>query len=708
VKILRNSFQINTYRNKLSEALTQSGTEKKLVIKALDFANRAHEGQYRKSGEPYIIHPCTVTDILLFDLNLNSPDLLAAALLHDVVEDLEDITIDHIEQSFGKTVSEIVDGCTKLHRYRMRNQTLKDLTHSKIFLTASQRLEIFLVKLADRLHNLRTLGSLPLSKRQRIARETLDVYAPIAAILNITPFRRLLFDQALSYLFPKNSRKIRNILNSEKNLDEVQTIKKTLEQAFLKESMDVTVRVNPKSLEAFYNPIKRTLSINNSENNIDFNIIVHTDNHLDCYKALGIINREFTPIPRKLRDFIANPKSNGYQSLHVRHNLFGKNYLMMVRTQTMDNIAKQGILVYFREHNKPSEEYIKYVQEQFRIIGEFDGEAEERKQIIQDSKSDEIYLFTPQGDPISLPANSIVLDFAYKIHSDIGKSCTGAIVNGKRLKVDDLLADGQIVKVLTGISTIERPADLQFKCKTPKARSAVNRQKNKRLDAFSEKIGRDILFQHMKNNDLNISILKEQDTDLILDVLNIESLQHAYQRIGQDRLSPKELLYYFADIWLKPGTSVQVDKDSLGMISVEYLDNHFYKFAQCCNPYPGAKNIIGLLSKRGLSFHYKNCSEIERLKISKEKYLNIKWVSCEWPTTVFHIEIKNASLFNIVQSLAIIKEDFQINKIEEIKRGHRRLISVQFEVNGLDTAKQVFRALPKGQVMINYYTIKSN
>jgi GTP pyrophosphokinase len=706
-KILRPPFKIDEYRKKLSEALLRNSTDQKLVLKALDFAYKAHDGQYRKSGEPYIIHPCTVADILLFDLNLNSPELLAAAFLHDVVEDLEDITIEHIENSFGKIVSEIVDGCTKLHRYRMRNQTLKDLTHSKIFLTASQRLEIFLVKLADRLHNLRTLGSLPLPKRQRIARETLDVYAPIAAILNITPFRRLLFDQALSYLFPKNSRKIKNILHAEKNLDEVQTIRKTLEQAFIKESIDVTVRISPKSLEAFYNPIKRTLSINNSENTIDFNIIVHSENQLNCYKALGIINKEFKPIPRKLRDFIANPKSNGYQSIHVRHNLFGKNYLMMIRTPEMDNVARQGILVHFRKHNQPSEDYVKYIQEQFRIIGEYDGEAGERKQIIQDSKSDEIYLFTPQGDPVSLPSNSIVLDFAYKIHSDIGKNCTGAIVNGKRLRVEDSLSDGQIVKILTGISTIEQPAEMEFKCKTPKARSAINRQKSKRLDAFSEKIGRDILLQHMKKNKLDVNILKEQDTELIMDVLNIESIQKAYQRIGQDRLSPKELLYYFADILRKPGNSVQVEKESLGTISVEYLDNHFYKFAQCCNPYPGDKNIIGLLSKRGISFHYKNCSEIERLKISKEKFLNIQWVSCEWPVTVFHVEIKNSSIFKVVKAMSTIEEEFQINKIEEIKRGHRLLVSIHFEVNGFDAAKQVFRAFPKGRVTINHYNIKS-
>ena len=699
------TFHIDKYRKNLSEKLAQRGTDQKLVLNALNFAYTAHEGQFRKSGDPYIIHPCTVANILLFDLNLDSPDLLAAAFLHDVVEDLEDITIDHIENEFGKNVSEIVDGCTKLRRYRMRNQTLKDLTHSKIFLTASQHLEIFLVKLADRLHNLRTLSSLPLSKRQRIARETLDIYAPIAAILNITQLRRLLFDQALTYLFPKNSRKIKNILKNEQDLSEVQTIKKTLEQAFKKEELDITIRVNPKGMESFYNPIKRTLSINNSENSIDFSIIVHTNNHLDCYKALGVINNEFRPIPRKLRDFIANPKSNGYQSLHVRHNLFGRNYLMMIRTKAMDIVANQGILAHWRTHNQLSQDYVKYISEEFRMIGEYGGEAVERKQIIQDSKSDEIYLFTPQGDPISLPSNSIVLDFAYKIHSDIGQNCIGAIVNGKRLRVDDTLLDGQIVHILTGVSSVQRPAELEFKCKTPKARSAVNRQKNQRLNAFSEKIGRNILIQHMKEANLDVNILKTEEVELVLDVLNLENIQDAYQRIGQDRLSPKELIYYFADIFLEDSLSVKYESDSLGAISVEALDNYFYKFAQCCNPYPGDKNIIGLLSKRGISFHYKNCSEIDRKKISKEKYLNIKWIQCEWPKTLFKIEIKNETVHSVIKALANVKNEFHIKKMDEIQRGQKNIIIVHFEVTGLKIANQVFKALPKGQVTINNYSI---
>ncbi|KPA16591.1 GTP pyrophosphokinase [Candidatus Magnetomorum sp. HK-1] len=702
---MNDPFQIDSYRKKLSETLTQKGTDQQLVLDALNFAYTAHEGQFRKSGDPYIIHPCTVVDILLFDLDLDSPDLLAAAFLHDVVEDLEDITIDHIESRFGKNVSEIVDGCTKLRRYRMRNQNLKDLTHSKIFLTASQHLEIFIVKLADRLHNLRTLGSLPLSKRQRIARETLDIYAPIAAILNITPLRSLLFDQALTYLFPRNSRKIKNILKNEKDLSEVQTIQKTLEQAFKKEMMDVTIRISPKGMESFYNPIKKTLSINNAENSIDFSIILHTNNHLDCYKALGVINSEFSPIPRKLRDFIANPKSNGYQSIHVRHNLFGRNYLMMIRTMEMDFVANQGILAHWRMHNQLSKDYVEYLREEFRMIGEYDGDAVERRQIIQDSKSDEIYLFTPQGDPISLPSNSIVLDFAYKIHSDIGKNCIGAIVNGKRLGVDEKLSDGQVVNILTGLSHVQRPAELEFKCKTPKARSAVNRQKNQRLNAFSEKIGRDILVQHMKKVELDVNILKTDETELILDVLNIENIQNAYQRIGQDRLSPKELLYYLADIYLEDSLSIQFEKECLGTISVNALDNYFYKFAQCCNPYPGDKNIIGLLSKRGISFHYKNCSEIDRLKISQEKYLNIQWVQCEWPKTTFQIEIKNESVFSVIQALATINANVHIKKIEEIQRGQRLLVMVNFEVTDLKAARQTFRALPKGQVTINHYSI---
>ena len=698
-------FQIENYRKKLSNTLLQKGAEQKLVLKALDFAYKAHSGQVRKSGEPYIIHPCTVVDILLYDLNLVFPELLAAAFLHDVVEDLEDITIDQIESQFGKKISDIVDGCTKLRRFRMPTNTLKDLTHSKIFLTASQCPEIFLVKLADRLHNLRTLKILPQPKRQQIARETLDVYAPIASILNILHLRKLLFDHALSYLFPKNSRRIRNTLKHEINIDEVQTIKKTLEQAFKKELMNVTIRVSAKNMESFYNPFNKTLSINNAENIIDFNIIVHTDNTLDCYKALGVVNCEFRPVPRKLRDFIANPKSNGYQGIHVRHNLFGKNYLMIIRTPQMDNLANQGILDHWRKHNQPSDSYIKYIQEAFRMIGEYDGAAVERRKIIQDSKSDEIYLFTPHGDSISLPSKSIVLDFAYKIHSDIGNGCTGAVVNGKTLCVDDELYDGQVVNILSGTKQKERPPELEFKCRTPKARSAVNRQKTLRLNNFSEKIGKEILNQHIKHNNLDVNLLETQNTKFILDFLNIENIQQAYRRIGQDRLSPNELLYYHSDNNLS-NSHIKKEKEFLGTILVENLDNYFYKFAQCCNPYPGDENIIGLLSKRGVSFHYRNCHEIKRQKIPKEKFLNIQWIDCKWPSTYFNVEIKESNAFSIIRVLADVEKNLKINKLEEKYRGQRLITVLNFEVNGLEDARQIFCVLPKGQVTINQYFIK--
>ena len=697
-------FQIDKYRQKLSEALNQRGVEQNLILDALDFAHKAHCGQTRKSGEPYIIHPCTVVDILLYDLDLVFPHLLAAAFLHDVVEDLDDITIDQIEKLFGNKVSEIVDGCTKLRRFRMPTNTLKDLTHSKIFLTASRCPEIFLVKLADRLHNLRTLKSLPHPKRQKIARETIDVYAPIASILNILHLRKLLFDQALAFIFPKNTRKIRNILKRDVNIDEVQTIKKTLEQAFKKESMNVTIRVCHKNMESFYNPVNKTLSINNAENVIDFHIIVHTDNTLDCYKALGVVNFEFRPVPRKLRDFIANPKSNGYQSIHVRHNLFGRNYLMIIRTPQMDNLANHGILDHWRKHDKPSDSYIKYIQEAFRMIGEYDGAAAERRKIIQDSKSDEMYLFTPRGDSISLPSKSIVLDFAYKIHSDIGHGCIGAIVNGKQLCVDDELSDGQVVNIVSEKIRKERPPELEFKCRTPKARSAVNSQKTNRLNDFSEKIGKVILNQHMEKNKLDVELLNTQRTQLILDFLNIENIQKAYRRIGQDRLSPKELLYYFAENYLN--TAIKKDKDLLGTISVDALDNNFYKFAQCCNPYPGDENIIGLLSKRGVSFHYRNCKEIEKQKISKDKYLNIQWIDCKWPSTVFSVEIKKMTALSIIRALASVENNLTIHKLEEKHRGQRLIVDLNFEVSGLKRAKQVFSVLPKGQITINQFYIK--
>jgi GTP diphosphokinase / guanosine-3',5'-bis(diphosphate) 3'-diphosphatase len=333
------SFDLDHYRSRMARYIDESNEENRIVFRALEFAHKLHKGQHRKSGAPYISHPCAVAELLARELRFKDPLLLAAALLHDVVEDVREVTLEDIERLFGETVAELVDGCTKLTRHHLDRATLKDLTHSKIFLSASRRLGVLLIKLADRLHNLRTLHHLAKAKRQRIAQETIEVYAPIAAKFNIYPLKRELYHLALSYLYPRKSKKILQFINALRHSPEYQEIVRALQEAFAKASCPITLRPRAKGLGNYYDPLKRTLEIANSENNIDFAVILQTEDLVTCYTALGIVNTTFAPIPRSLRDFIANPKNTGYRSLHVRIHSGDQNYLIKVRTPSMDEWA---------------------------------------------------------------------------------------------------------------------------------------------------------------------------------------------------------------------------------------------------------------------------------------------------------------------------------------------------------------------------------
>ncbi|CAN2045997.1 GTP pyrophosphokinase [Candidatus Magnetomoraceae bacterium gMMP-13] len=694
------SFNIDDYFNKISHKLDKE--DKRFFKQALDFAYKLHKGQARKSGEPYITHPCSVAEILCFELELYNPELLAAALLHDVVEDVEDVSIEQISNKFGNYVASIVDGCTKLKRYHMDSRTLKDLTHSKIFLSASQRMEVFLVKLADRLHNLRTLNSLHLAKRQRIALETIDIYVPIAVRLNIYPLKRKLFNQALIHLYPKNSRKILNYIDKQEHAPHIKNIYETLIEGFYAQSIPVNIDIRSKGLGSFYDPVKKTLSLSHSENCIDFIIVLKSEAVLDCYQGLGVVNGLFPPIPRKLRDFIANPKSNNYQSLHVRNNLKGQHYLMIIRTPEMDRRARQGILADWKQGETITDEYWKEVSEQFRIIGEYGGEAVQRKEIIQSSESDEIYLYTPAGEVIFLPAGSIVLDFAYKIHTDIGKNCIGALIHGNKIDIDTPLKDGQVIKILTGHYPIKWSPDIEKKCRTPKARSAVNRQINQRRRNFAEKIGKKILFQSIQKMELDSNILNSNETSLILDILNVSSLEEIFIKIGQDSLSPHAFLYYFMDDSSKKRYGQSADeREYLGKISITTLNNMCHKFSHCCNPYPGQENLIGLLSERGISFHRKECKELDRFNITKDKCLSIQWEDTRWVPITFHVEIKNKTAFEVIQSLSVLKDSIHIRNIREDSKKNNTFI--EFDLQSMREGKKVFNAFPSDSFTINWY-----
>ncbi len=705
-------FDLDHYRSRMARYLNENNEENRIVFRALEFAHKLHKGQQRKSGAPYISHPCAVAEILARELKFKDPLLLAAALLHDVVEDVSEVTLEDIERLFGETVAELVDGCTKLTRHHLDRATLKDLTHSKIFLSASRRLGVLLLKLADRLHNLRTLHHLAKAKRQRIAQETIEVYAPIAAKFNIYPLKRELYHLALSYLYPRKSKKILQFIHALRHSPDYQEIVRAMQEAFAKASCPITLRPRAKGLGNYYDPLKRTLDIANSENNIDFAVILQTEDLVTCYTALGIVNTTFAPIPRSLRDFIANPKNTGYRSLHVRIHSGDQNYLIKVRTPSMDEWATYGILTDWSAQEPLSDEHWQEISELLRTIGEYGGAGPQRKALIRLSEAEEIFVYSPKGDIYNLPKGSIVLDFAYKIHSQVGDYCNGAMVNGEWAPLTHILKDGDSVKILTSSSPLEVDPDLEKFCRTPRSRSAINRKLFQKRQQYAQKVGEEILSQEMRRHGLSEDLLEGENIRFVLEILNLKDLPELFVRLGQDLLSPHLILYYLKPA--PPGLDLDPDDKTIkthpnarNILAVSELDKAIHKFARCCNPYPGQDHLVAILSERGTTFHRKDCQDLtEKHDLQPQQLLDVTWnkeVVWRYPLS-FQVHIVLETVHSLIPSIARAPSTLLIQNLEShIDKHDQPLVKLTVQLRDFSEAQRFFLCLPKNRAAIEDY-----
>ncbi len=654
---------MENYRTYLAGYIDADLPENELVYRALDFAVQLHAGQKRKSNEPYIIHPLSVAQILAQDLGVMDPSILASALLHDVVEDVPRISIEDIKERFGDLVGELVDGCTKMALQRLDRTALVDLTHSKLLRTSSRRLGILLIKMADRLHNIKTLEFLKKAKQRRIAQETIEIYAPLAAKLNLYALKRELFQLALPYLYPKKSKKLLNATREILNSREVFEVQRSIRQALSDFDCPFTLQPRAKSLSAYYSPVKRTLDLSNTENQVDFTVTLATDNYLDCYTVLGLVANLFPPVPRTIRDFIATPKTNGYQSIHIRISVNGREFLIKIRTEAMATAARQGVLSKYDIQHPVGDRYAQEISELFKDIGEYGGPAHQRKDLIRLAESNEIFIVTPKGDVHYLPRGSIVLDFAYKIHSNLGDCCRGGVINGRRSPLTHPLKDGDKVKILTAPEPIEADPDLEKLCKSPRAKSAVNRSIQRRRRSYARKIGQAILLQEMARVGLPERFLESEPMGLFMEFKNIADRELLYTRIGQDLLSPKEILYYADRPNLKPAPPEEQPFE----IEIDDLIRGIHKFSNCCQPYPGQSSVVAALSERGVAFHQKECRELStRHDLGPEKLLRVKWnFKTAWRTPLkFDVRIRSKSLTASIALLSFIPKGLEILQIE--------------------------------------------
>jgi len=613
------SFDLELYRSQMRKYISGRPFEQ-VFWDALDFATDAHDDQWRRSGDAYILHPCTVAKILAEEMDITDPEILAAALLHDTVEDVEEVTSEVVGKNFGSYVQAIVEGCTKVTHISGSKQAHSKRVHRKIFSGAALRPEVMLVKLADRLHNLRTLKAMPQNKRQRIADETLDIYAPLATVFGLFNMKREMYNLALSFKFPKQGAKLSNYIRQLGDSEISRHILDDLRVAAKDAGLVADISMRLKDLWAYFDTANRIL-LKKIETPVE--ILIKVDTIAECYSALGVVNQTFRPIPRTIRDFIANPKPTGYQGLHARAIVQGQRYLFKIRTSEMARKAQRGL---FRNWNSKSGKQGKFIlelREMLNIIGSDDTVS--YRDLIAAGGKKEIYTYTPQGDLICLPSKSNVLDFAFRVHTEIGRSCTGAMIRNMKVGPDYLLEDGQMVRIIRSSKPVVFDQQMVQLCQTPKARSELSRGFRIRGQRVAQDIGVATLLQEMRRYGLPRDLLEDEEMVRVVQSFGLGNKEELFSKIGRGIIRLPEVVERIRQELFGGNSFLVKPTGEFNKIKLDTLDPVFIKLSSCCKPNPADKSNCALLTDNWLSVHHKNCPRLHEIKFQREDAVDISW-----------------------------------------------------------------------------------
>ena len=611
-----------------------------LLRKAYVFSAREHKGQIRLSGEPYLSHPLKVAHILA-EMKLDVA-CVSVGLLHDVVEDTL-TSLDTIREYFGEDIAHLVDGVTKISKIQFASRQEKQAENfRKLLLAMVDDIRVILVKLADRLHNLNTLQYLPAEKRKVIAQETLNIYVPIAHRLGMAKLRGELEDLAFQYLDPGAFQNISAQVEKKKaNSHEFsQEVMKAMQERFREQNIEAEMKSRIKGIYSTHQKMKRQkISIDQV---YDFNAIrVLVDTVRDCYTVLGIVNNMWNPIPRRIKDFIASPLSNRYQSLHttvIGHD--GHPFELQIRTHDMNQIAEEGIAAHWKyKEGKLEEDKDDKRFQWLRQLLEWQHEVKDPHQFLSNLKLDlypeEVYPLTPKGEVITLPRGSTPVDFAYAIHTEVGNKSVGARVNGRIVPLKYRVSNGEIVEILTSNEAYPSRDWLNF-VKSSRARSAIRRWINVKQKEEAIELGRKLLERNARSYKLNLKSYKDKLESMLPD-FNVSQMEDLFARIGFGKISPRQVLKKLEpskveeQVGEESGTSRvtqmvnKVLRRSDTAIQVNGYDDLLVYRAQCCNPIRG-EDIIGYITTgRGISVHSVDCPSVEKLLLNPEWKVQVKW-----------------------------------------------------------------------------------
>ncbi|EPY6467497.1 RelA/SpoT family protein [Clostridium sporogenes] len=709
-----------------------SEKEIEFIKKAYNFACNAHKEQKRISGEPYITHPEEVA-IILFEMGMDVNTMIAG-LMHDVVEDTQ-YTYEDVAKEFGNEVADLVNGVTKLGKieYKTKEEQQADNVR-KMLLAMTKDIRVILIKLADRLHNMRTLRFMPVEKQKEKAQETLDIYAPLAHRLGISKIKWELEDLSFRYINPNEYYfLVRKIAEKRAEREEhIKEIVSNLQQNLKKAGIESEIDGRPKH---FYSIYKK---MHNKNKNLDqiFDLTavrILVDTVKDCYAALGIAHTVYKPIPGRFKDYIAMPKPNMYQSLHSTvMGVGGRPFEIQIRTYEMHKTAEYGIAAHWKykeavENSNNIDLKLTWLREML----DWQKETTDPEEFMQGFKidlfSDEVFVFTPKGKVISLPNRATPVDFAYKIHTDIGHRCIGAKVNGKMVPLDYELKTGEIIEVLTSTTPKGPNLDWLSMVKSNQAKSKIRAWFKKEDKEENINKGKDILEKETKKQGYNFGELaKGEVLETVLKRYNMSSIEDMFAAVGIGALAASAVVLRFREQYLKKNkpefnwnevrdqisksNKQKKKKSSSPGIIVKGEDNLLVRFAKCCNPVPGDK-IIGYITKgRGISIHRTDCKNMEQLvEEDPTKIVEVSWGKPKGGEYISELEVRaentDGLLADIMLTINGSKTNLYAVNAKPIKNDSV-VVNIKLKISNIEDLKSVMKDIRKLKGVLEVYRTK--
>ena len=705
-----------------------------LVKKAYDLAFEAHKEQKRESGEPYIIHPISVA-MILADMGMDT-NTIVAGLLHDVIEDT-DYTYEDISNIFNVEVANLVDGVTKLGKIKYKSKEEQQADNvRKMLLAMAKDIRVIIIKLADRLHNMRTLKYMKPEKQKKKAQETLDIFAPLAHRLGISKIKWELEDLCLRYIHPEEYYDLVNMI-AEKRVEREKFISRIIEE--LKENLDKAnidsdIEGRPKHFYSIYRKmVNKHKSIEQIFDLTAIRILVNTVK--DCYAVLGIVHTIYKPIPGRFKDYIAMPKPNMYQSLHTTViGSEGKTFEIQIRTFEMHRTAEYGIAAHWKYKSGVTGTDSKDMTFEnkltwLRDILEWQKEAVDATEFMEGFKldlfSDEIFVFTPKGVVINLPAGATPIDFAYKIHTDIGNKCVGAKVNGKIVTLDYKLKTGEIVEILTSSSSRGPNIDWLNIANSNQARSKIKQWLRKARREENLERGKEMLDKECKKQSLVFSDLSKGPLyDKLLKRYHLNNVEEIYVAIGEGELLSSTVISKLKENIVKQVAEEELNKNieeqiakterqtkkkqSYG-VTVKGLNNIMVRFARCCNPVPG-DDIAGYITKgRGVSVHRKDCSNFKAIvEKQREKVVDVSWGTEKGAAYVAELEVKAEDRMCLLSDVMLVITDSNLSLLSlNAKSGKNGVanINIQVKIDNIEQLKELMKKIRRLQGILDVYRV---